>query len=110
MFAKEVLERMGFKVTQTAAETVTMVQVPPIGQLKAIEEVDMGIVTDAFLTATVIASVASGKTRTLGIANQRAKERHRIRAIIDQLDKNELVGKRIPELKRGFRVHCLELT
>lgn len=38
-FAKEVLEKMGCEVTQTA--TVTTVQGPPIGQLKAIEEIDM---------------------------------------------------------------------
>jgi pentafunctional AROM polypeptide len=87
-FAKEVLEKMGCKVTQTEAETT--VQGPPIGQLKAIEEVDMEIMTDAFLTATAIAAVASGKTRILGIANQRVKECNRIRAMIDQL------GRRFP--------------
>jgi 5-enolpyruvylshikimate-3-phosphate synthase len=41
--------------------------------------------TDAFLTATALAAVASGKTRILGIANQRVKECNRIRAMIDQL-------------------------
>jgi pentafunctional AROM polypeptide len=83
-----VLEKMGCKVTQTEAETT--VQGPPIGQLKAIEEVDMEIMTDAFLTATAIAAVANGKTRILGIANQRVKECNRIRAMIDQL------GRRFP--------------
>jgi pentafunctional AROM polypeptide len=82
-FAKEVLERMGCTVTQTENETT--VQGPPIGSLKAIEEVDMETMTDAFLTATAIAAVASGKTRILGIANQRVKECNRIRAMIDQL-------------------------
>ncbi|KAJ2933109.1 hypothetical protein H1R20_g3982, partial [Candolleomyces eurysporus] len=116
-FAKEVLEKMGCKVTQT--ETETTVQGPPIGQLKAIEEVDMEIMTDAFLTATVVAAVASGKTRILGIANQRVKECNRIRAMIDQLakfgvdtveldDGLEVIGKPIEELKRGVSVHCYD--
>ncbi|KAG6804970.1 hypothetical protein H0H93_006112, partial [Arthromyces matolae] len=38
-FAIEVLERMGCSVTQTPSSTT--VQGPPVGQLKAIEEVDM---------------------------------------------------------------------
>jgi pentafunctional AROM polypeptide len=82
-FAREVLEKMGCTVSQT--ETQTTVQGPPVGRLKAIEEVDMEIMTDAFLTATVVAAVADGKTRILGIANQRVKECNRIRAMIDQL-------------------------
>lgn len=82
-FAKEVLERMGCDVLQTPTETT--VQGPPRGMLKAIEEVDMEEMTDAFLTATVLAAVANGKTRILGIANQRVKECNRIKAMIDQL-------------------------
>lgn len=82
-FAVEVLQKMGCQVSQT--ETQTTVQGPPIGQLKAIEEVDMEIMTDAFLTATAVAAVASGRTRILGIANQRVKECNRIRAMIDEL-------------------------
>jgi pentafunctional AROM polypeptide len=76
---------MGCQVTQTAS--VTTVQGPPIGQLKSIEEIDMETMTDAFLTATVLAAVASGKTRISGIANQRVKECNRIRAMIDELGK-----------------------
>ena len=82
-FAKEVLEKMGCQVSQTA--TATTVQGPPVGQLKAIEEVDMEVMTDAFLTATALAAVANGKTRIIGIANQRVKECNRIRAMIDEL-------------------------
>jgi len=82
-FAKEVLEKMGCTIKQT--EYQTTVQGPPIGSLKAIEEVDMETMTDAFLTATAVAAVSSGKTRILGIANQRVKECNRIRAMIDQL-------------------------
>ncbi|KXN82956.1 Pentafunctional AROM polypeptide [Leucoagaricus sp. SymC.cos] len=116
-FAKEVLEKMGATVTQT--ETKTTVQGPPIGSLKAIEEVDMEIMTDAFLTATAVAAVATGKTRILGIANQRVKECNRIRAMIDQLAKFgvecieldgglEIIGRPISELKRGVSVHCYD--
>lgn len=82
-FAKEVLEKMGCQVSQTATETT--VQGPPVGQLKAIEEADMEVMTDAFLTATALAAVANGKTRIIGIANQRVKECNRIRAMIDEL-------------------------
>jgi len=82
-FAIEVLERMGCKVEQTATQTT--VTGPPIGHLKAIEEVDMEVMTDAFLTATALGAVANGKTRILGIANQRVKECNRIRAMIDEL-------------------------
>ncbi|KAK7062558.1 hypothetical protein VNI00_000046 [Paramarasmius palmivorus] len=116
-FAKEVLEKMGCTVTQTATDTT--VQGPPIGQLKAVEEIDMEVMTDAFLTATVLGAVANGKTRIIGIANQRVKECNRIRAMIDELAKfgvatNELddglevIGKPINELKHGVSVHCYD--
>ncbi len=97
-FAKGVLEPMGCTVVQT--ETETTVTGPPVGQLRALGYVDMEPMTDAFLTASVLAAVAtreplegrelkdgSPKTtsRILGIANQRVKECNRIRAMIDQL-------------------------
>lgn len=99
-FAKEVLEPMGCDVVQT--ETATTVRGPPSGTLKAIGYVDMEPMTDAFLTASVLAAVAVAPplpgrelsdagghhaTRILGIANQRVKECNRIRAMIDQLGK-----------------------
>ncbi|KAF8161888.1 hypothetical protein BJ912DRAFT_935761 [Pholiota molesta] len=59
------LEVIGYnKVVQTPTETT--MQGPPIGQLKGLEEVDMTEMTDAFLTATVLATVAHGKTRIFG--------------------------------------------
>jgi pentafunctional AROM polypeptide len=100
-FAKEVLEPMGCEVIQT--ETETTVRGPPVGQLKAIGYVDMEPMTDAFLTASVLAAVATATplpgrelkdtegtnvTRILGISNQRVKECNRIRAMIDQLGKS----------------------
>ncbi|KAJ7678186.1 Shikimate dehydrogenase [Mycena polygramma] len=116
-FAKQVLEGMGCTVVQTATETT--VTGPPIGQLKAIEEIDMEVMTDAFLTATVLAAVANGKTRILGIANQRVKECNRIRAMMDELakfgvetieleDGLEIIGKPINTLAPNVSVHCYD--
>lgn len=98
-FAKEVLEPMGCTVEQTA--TSTTVTGPPVGQLKALGNVDMEPMTDAFLTASVLAAVATtpcaaGRevdglrkegSRIYGIANQRVKECNRIQAMRDQLGK-----------------------
>ncbi|KAL5521097.1 hypothetical protein ACEPAG_9019 [Sanghuangporus baumii] len=131
-FAKDVLEPMGCKVEQT--ETETTVTGPPVGQLRAIGLVDMEPMTDAFLTASVLAAIAvrepfEGRklddgspvrtTRIIGIANQRVKECNRIRAMIDQLakfgvetkeldDGLEIYGKPIGELKEGCSVHCYD--
>lgn len=99
-FAKEVLEPMGCKVEQSA--TSTTVTGPPIGQLRALGNVDMEPMTDAFLTASVLAAVAtlpamSGReveglrkegSRIYGIANQRVKECNRIKAMRDQLGRS----------------------
>jgi pentafunctional AROM polypeptide len=96
-FAKEVLEPMGCTVEQTA--TSTKVTGPPVGQLRALGNVDMEPMTDAFLTASVLAAVATlpplpGRevaglkqegSRIYGIANQRVKECNRIKAMRDQL-------------------------
>ncbi|AEO71613.1 uncharacterized protein THITE_2124223 [Thermothielavioides terrestris NRRL 8126] len=92
-FAVDVLRPMGCTVEQT--DSSTTVTGPPIGTLKALEHVDMEPMTDAFLTASVLAAVASGTTRITGIANQRVKECNRIAAMKDQLAK--------------FGVHCNEL-
>ncbi|RDX49432.1 aromatic amino acid family biosynthesis-like protein [Lentinus brumalis] len=131
-FAKEVLEPMGCTVVQT--ETETTVTGPPLGQLKAIGLVDMEPMTDAFLTASVLAAVATlppseertlrdgsrpTTTRIIGIANQRVKECNRIKAMIDELakfgvetleldDGLEVYGKPLSELKEGVSVHCYD--
>ncbi|KAH7021055.1 EPSP synthase-domain-containing protein [Microdochium trichocladiopsis] len=91
-FAIDVLRPMGCKVEQTA--TSTTVTGPQPGGLKGIT-VDMEPMTDAFLTASVLAAVATGETTITGIANQRVKECNRIAAMRIQLDK--------------FGVHCKEL-
>ncbi|KAH7105824.1 Pentafunctional AroM protein [Auriculariales sp. MPI-PUGE-AT-0066] len=131
-FAKGVLEPMGCAVEQTGSETT--VTGPKVGGLHALGVVDMEPMTDAFLTACVLAAVAtqpplpgrelndgspSLTTRILGIANQRVKECNRIRAMIDQLakfgvetkeldDGLEIYGKPIQELKRGASIHCYD--
>lgn len=91
-FAVDVLRPMGCTVEQTASSTT--VTGPSPGSLKGIE-VDMEPMTDAFLTASVLAAVAEGETRITGIANQRVKECNRIAAMRVQLAK--------------FGVHCSEL-
>lgn len=105
-FAKEVLEPMGCEVIQT--ETETTVRGPPVGQLRALGLVDMEPMTDAFLTASVLAAVAVAPplrkrqledesrpttTRIVGIANQRVKECNRIQAMMDQLCRSSLFMK-----------------
>ena len=87
-FAVDVLQPMGCTVQQT--ETSTTVSGPPRGSLKALSGVDMEPMTDAFLTASVLAAVASSNgstatTRIKGIANQRVKECNRIRAMVTEL-------------------------
>ncbi|KAH8723350.1 Shikimate dehydrogenase [Phaeosphaeriaceae sp. PMI808] len=89
-FAIEVLKPMGCQVEQS--ETSTTVTGPPRGELKAVKEIDMEPMTDAFLTASVLAAVCSSNgssttTRIYGIANQRVKECNRIQAMEDELAK-----------------------
>ncbi|KAF2148827.1 Pentafunctional AroM protein [Myriangium duriaei CBS 260.36] len=89
-FAVEVLRPMGCKVEQTA--TSTTVTGPSPGTLSPLPDVDMEPMTDAFLTASVLAAVAApnkngATTRIRGIANQRVKECNRIQAMEDELGK-----------------------
>lgn len=92
-FAVDVLRPMGCTVEQS--DYSTTVTGPAPGNLKALPHVDMEPMTDAFLTASVLAAVASGTTQITGIANQRVKECNRIAAMKEQLTK--------------FGVHCNEL-
>ncbi|ORY33729.1 aromatic amino acid family biosynthesis-related protein [Naematelia encephala] len=130
-FAKEVLEPMGCLVEQTA--TSTKVTGPPVGELRALGNVDMEPMTDAFLTASVLAAVATkpclpGRevqglsataSRIYGIANQRVKECNRIAAMRDQLvkfgvktdefdDGIIVFGKDHASLTRGASIHCYD--
>ena len=99
-FATDVLRPMGCKVTQTAHSTT--VTGPPMGSLASIPSVDMEPMTDAFLTATVLAAVAkSGTTQITGIANQRVKECDRIAAMKDELRK---FGVTCRELEDGIEI------
>ncbi|KAI7903655.1 EPSP synthase-domain-containing protein [Cokeromyces recurvatus] len=106
-FAVNVLRPMGCTVVQT--ETSTTVIGPPIGQLRPIPEIDMETMTDAFLTATVLAAVTSPAdekseniTRIHGIANQRVKECNRIAAMVHELTK---FGVQASELPDGIQIH-----
>lgn len=105
-FAVEVLKPMGCEVQQT--ENSTTVTGPPQGKLKALDEVDMEPMTDAFLTASVLAAAAgkpssSGShwTRIVGIANQRQKECNRIQAMRVELAK---FGVQCRELSDGIEI------
>jgi pentafunctional AROM polypeptide len=74
---------------------------PPKGQLKALKTIDMEPMTDAFMTASVLAAVATGTTRITGIANQRVKECNRIAAMKEQLAK---FGVECRELEDGIEI------
>lgn len=107
-FAVDVLKPMGCKVVQT--ETSTTVTGPPIGKLVPLPHVDMEPMTDAFLTASVVAAVATdGKntpTEITGIANQRVKECNRIEAMMTGLAK---FGVQTKELEDGLQVFGVDL-
>ena len=97
-FAVDVLRPMGCTVKQS--KTSTTVTGPRKGKLFSLPEVDMESMTDAFLTASILAAVAQGPdnnktTRIVGIANQRVKECNRISAMRTELAK--------------FNVTCREL-
>jgi pentafunctional AROM polypeptide len=98
-FAVDVLQHMGCAVQQT--DSSTTVTGPPKGQLKALKTIDMEPMTDAFMTASVLAAVATGTTRITGIANQRVKECNRIAAMKEQLAK---FGVECRELEDGIEI------
>ena len=93
-FAVDVLRPMGCTVEQ--GDNSTTVTGPASGVLRPLPNVDMEPMTDAFLTASVLAAVARGEgsnhtTRIYGIANQRVKECNRIKAMKDELAKYGVV-------------------
>ena len=104
-FAVDVLRPMGCTVEQS--DYSTTVQGPPRGQLKPPPHVDMEPMTDAFLTASVLAAVASGAERTsiTGIANQRVKECNRIAAMVHELGK---FGVTAGELEDGIWIQGID--
>lgn len=105
-FAVDVLKPMGCTVEQTA--TSTTVTGPPRGQLKPLPHVDMEPMTDAFLTASVVAAIANDPyqaTSITGIANQRVKECNRIEAMITELAK---FGVKADELPDGIKINGID--
>lgn len=106
-FAVDVLKPMGCKVDQS--ETSTTVQGPPRGQLKPLPHVDMEPMTDAFLTASVVAAIAKGSQTTsiTGIANQRVKECNRIEAMVTELAKFGVTANELPD---GIEIHGIDIN
>lgn len=104
-FAVDVLKPMGCTVEQSA--TSTTVTGPARGSLKPLPHVDMEPMTDAFLTASVVAAIANSSTPTqiTGIANQRVKECNRIKAMVDELAK---FGVSAGELPDGIEIHGID--
>lgn len=96
-FAVDVLKPMGCIVEQTS--TSTTVKGPKRGTLKPLKHVDMEPMTDAFLTASVVAAIANDSTPTqiTGIANQRVKECNRIKAMVDELAKFGVTANELPD-------------
>ncbi|CAG8543766.1 7219_t:CDS:2, partial [Ambispora gerdemannii] len=106
-FAVKVLVTMGCKVSQTSISTT--VQGPPLGTLQSLPEIDMESMTDAFLTASVLAAVATKNTKTgdnitriVGVANQRLKECNRIAAMVHELSKFGIEAFELPD---GLEIH-----
>ncbi|GJJ69338.1 hypothetical protein EMPS_01684 [Entomortierella parvispora] len=106
-FAVNVLRPMGCTVVQTA--TSTTVTGPAIGTLRPLPHIDMTTMTDAFLTASVLAAVSQPSTpggenvtKISGIANQRVKECNRIAAMMHELGK---FGVTTSEFDDGIIVH-----
>ncbi|KAJ1674135.1 3-dehydroquinate dehydratase (3-dehydroquinase), partial [Spiromyces aspiralis] len=100
-FAVDVLRPMGCEVSQT--ESATTVTGPPLGQLRPLPSIDMEPMTDAFLTAAVLAAVAQDPagqdhwTRITGIANQHVKECDRIHAMVTELAKFGVEAENLPD-------------
>lgn len=109
-FAVDVLRPMGCTVVQTA--TSTTVTGPPRGQLKSLPHVDMEPMTDAFLTASVVAAIANDSTPTqiTGIANQRVKECNRIKAMVDELAKFNVRAGELPDGIEIFGIDYKKLS
>ena len=93
------LAKMGCTIEQSASQTT--VQGPAAGTLKGLGDFDMETMTDAFMTAAVLAAVASGTTRILGVANQRVKECNRIQVMQVELTK---CGVTCRELDDGIEI------
>ena len=99
-FSIKILRAMGCTVDQTASTTT----VTGPKELRPIPSVDMETMTDAFMTAAVLAAIATNPngadantTRITGIANQRVKECDRIAAMVEQLKNFGVSANELPD-------------
>eukprot|EP00123_Amoebidium_parasiticum_P017496 comp23872_c0_seq2/m.41864 comp23872_c0_seq2/g.41864 ORF comp23872_c0_seq2/g.41864 comp23872_c0_seq2/m.41864 type:complete len:823 (-) comp23872_c0_seq2:45-2513(-) len=89
------LESMGCTVSQS--ETTTTVTGPPRDQRLKPIKIDMMTMTDAFMTAAVLAAVADGTSQLTGIANQRVKECDRLAVMVEELGKLGVKARELPD-------------
>jgi EPSP synthase (3-phosphoshikimate 1-carboxyvinyltransferase) len=100
----KLLERMGCGVTVTH-NTTTVLAREQGSKLKSVH-IDMEHLTDAFMTACVLAAVAVGtSTQIVGIANQRVKECNRIAAMVKEFSR---LGVKAQELEDGIEVFGMD--
>jgi pentafunctional AROM polypeptide len=74
--------------------------------LRGVGEINMENTTDCFMTLAVLAAVARGSTRIVGIANQRVKECDRIHAMAVELGKCGVATRELPD---GIEIEGLGL-
>jgi pentafunctional AROM polypeptide len=74
--------------------------------LRGVGEINMEDTTDCFMTLAVLAAVARGSTRIVGIANQRVKECDRIHAMAVELGKCGVATRELPD---GIEIEGLGL-
>ncbi|KJE91861.1 pentafunctional AROM polypeptide [Capsaspora owczarzaki ATCC 30864] len=96
------LARMGCTVEQTDMTTTVTGPSGIAPRLRALGTVDMGDMTDAFMTLAAVCAIADGVTSIRNIANQRVKECNRILVMLQELTK---MGIHVVELEDGLEIH-----
>lgn len=102
-FAVNVLKPMGCMVTQS--DFLTLVTGPPLGSLKPLGTINFLDMTDCFMTACVLASVAVNKNQTTTIteiSNQNLKECNRIDCMILELSR---FGIKCEKVTNGLKIY-----
>ncbi len=91
----DLLRDMGCTISQTLTTTTVSPPESSVG-IKSLD-VNMADLTDAFMTAAVIAVFGKGTTRISGIANQHQKECDRIDAMCTEFAKLGIVARNLPD-------------